>query len=323
MGNLQNLGASPKALRPKHRMALAITAALLASTSLAHADSLLGNGRFLATGGIQSLDGAAGGGINPWAIIAGYGTNDQIDPTASFTNVTLPDFSVNQLGVSIGIFNRLELSYAYQTGTLGSNVFGPGGTVALPLDGVKIGQNVFGAKVRLYGDAVYNSDNFIPQVSLGVEYKKADTSSNALVPALKSLGTGVKDHGTDVYLSATKVIIGGFFGYNWLVNGNLRYTKANETGLLGFGGVNHDSYHVVPEFSTAILLRPDVAIGYEYKGMRNNLSDAGLQQSSWNDVFVAYFPNKNVSIAAAFAKLGNVGPYKNQNGVYLNTTVSF
>jgi hypothetical protein len=323
MGNLQNFGATPKVHRVKNRLAIAITAALLATTGFAHADSLLGNGRFIATGGIQSLDGAAGGGINPWAIIAGYGTNDQIDPTASFTNVTLPDFSVNQLGVSIGIFNRLELSYAYQTGTLGSNVFGADGKVALPLDGVKIGQSVFGAKVRLYGDAIYNADNFIPQVSLGVEYKKADTSSNALVPALNSLGAGVKDHGTDVYLSATKVFIGGFFGYNWLINGNLRYTKANETGLLGFGGVNHDSYHLKPEFSTAVLLRPDVAIGYEYKGMSNNLSDAGLQQSSWNDVFVAYFPNKNVSIAAAFAKLGNVGPYKNQNGIYLNTTVSF
>ncbi len=295
----------------------------LASTSLAQADSVLGQGRFLATGGIQSLDGAAGGGINPWAVIAGYGTNEQINPTASFTNVTLPDFSVNQLGVSVGIYNRLELSYAYQTGTLGSNVFNKNGTVALPLDGVKIGQHVFGAKVRLFGDAVYNSNNFIPQVALGVEYKKADTDSNALVPALQSLGAGVKDHGTDVYLSATKVLIGGFFGYNWLINGNLRYTKANETGLLGFGGVNHDSYHVKPEFSTAVLLRPDVAIGYEYKGITNNLSDAGLKQSSWQDVFVAYFPNKNVSLALAFAKLGNVGPYTNQNGLYANATVSF
>ncbi|WP_407275403.1 DUF3034 family protein [Halothiobacillus sp. DCM-1] len=295
----------------------------LSGTGLAHADDLLGQGRFLATGGIQSLDGAAGGGINPWAVIAGYGTNEQINPTASFTNVTLPDFSVSQIGVSVGIFNRLELSYAYQTGTLGSNVFNKNGTVALPLDGMKIGQHVFGAKVRLFGDAVYNSNNFIPQVALGVEYKKADTDSNALVPALQSLGAGVKDHGTDVYLSATKVLIGGFFGYNWLLNGNLRYTKANETGLLGFGGVNHNSGHLKPEFSTAVLLRPDVAVGYEYKGISNNLSDAGLKQSSWQDVFVAYFPNKNVSLALAFAKLGNVGPYTNQNGIYANATVSF
>lgn len=289
----------------------------------AHAGDIMGKGRFLATGGIQSLDGAAGGGINPWAIIGGYGTNHQVNATASVTNVTLPDFSVNQLGVSVGIYNRLELSYAYQTGTLGSNVFGPDGKVALPLDGMKIGQHIFGAKLRLFGDAVYNSNNLIPQVSLGVEYKKDVTGGNSLVPALQGLGAGVKDHGTDVYLSATKVLIGGFFGYNWLINGNLRYTKANETGLLGFGGVNHDSAHIKPEFSTAVLLRPDVAVGYEYKGMSNNISDAGLKESSWQDVFVAYFPNKSVSIALAFAKLGNVGPYTNQNGVYLNGTLTF
>ena len=187
--------AKQKQGQASNRRQTALWAAIvlgLASTNIAQADSLLGQGRFLATGGIQSLDGAAGGGINPWAVIAGYGTNEQINPTASFTNVTLPDFSVNQLGVSVGIFNRLELSYAYQTGTLGSNVFNQNGTVALPLDGVKIGQHVFGAKVRLFGDAVYNSNNFIPQVALGVEYKKADTDSNALVPALQSLGAGVK-----------------------------------------------------------------------------------------------------------------------------------
>ena len=30
-------------------------------------------GRLLATGGATSIDGAAGGGIVPWAVLAGYG----------------------------------------------------------------------------------------------------------------------------------------------------------------------------------------------------------------------------------------------------------
>lgn len=324
MGNQLAISRIKNRIKAMGKMTAIAALVACGGLSAAYADSLIGNGRFLATGGIQSLSGAAGGGINPWAVIAGYGTNDQIDPTASVTNVTLPDFNLNQLGISVGIFDRLELSYAYQTGTLGSNVFGPGGTVALPLDGVKIGQHILGAKVRLFGNAVYNSNNFVPQVSVGVQYKKDLNSPDSLVTALQSLGTGVKDHGTDFYISATKVFIGGFFGRNLVVSGNLRYTKANETGLLGFGSAKDDSYHLRPEFSTAVLLRPDIAVGYEYKGMNhNNLEFAGLKQSSWQDVFVAYFPNKNVSIAAAFAKLGNVGPYTNQNGVYLNATVSF
>ncbi|MGA4602895.1 DUF3034 family protein, partial [Ectopseudomonas hydrolytica] len=32
-----------------------------------------GEGRLLATGGATSLEGAAGGGIMPWAVLAGYG----------------------------------------------------------------------------------------------------------------------------------------------------------------------------------------------------------------------------------------------------------
>jgi hypothetical protein len=35
--------------------------------------TLADNGRLLATGGVSSLEGAAGGGITPWAVLAGYG----------------------------------------------------------------------------------------------------------------------------------------------------------------------------------------------------------------------------------------------------------
>jgi len=283
----------------------------LVATSSAQA----GSGRFLATGGIQSLDGAAGGGINPWAVIAGYGTSNQWGATASYTNVTLPDFNVNQLGASVGINNRFELSYAYQQGNLSG-----------ALDGQNIGQHILGAKVRLLGDAIYDQDTPLPQLALGVEYKQNLSGSDMLTDG-GALGGAVDDSGTDVYLSATKVMIGGFFGYNWLVNANLRYTKANETGLLGFGGPGEDDYELRPEFSTAVLVRPDVAIGYEYKQMGDNLSGAGLKESDWHDVFIAYFPNKSVSFAVAYAHLGDVGgeaiDYTDENGIYLNATVSF
>ena len=38
-------------------------------------------GRLLATGGVTQLEGAAGGGIVPWAVIGGYGTRDEIGAT--------------------------------------------------------------------------------------------------------------------------------------------------------------------------------------------------------------------------------------------------
>ena len=34
-------------------------------------------GKLLLTGGVSQLEGAAGGGITPWAVIGGYGTRDR------------------------------------------------------------------------------------------------------------------------------------------------------------------------------------------------------------------------------------------------------
>ena len=64
-------------------------------------------------------------------------------------------------GAALGIRNRVELSYARQT---------------FNLDDVAryqtIDQNVFGAKVRLWGDAVIDQDRWWPQVAAGLQYRK-------------------------------------------------------------------------------------------------------------------------------------------------------
>ena len=41
--------------------------------------------RLLATGGVSNVEGSAGGGLSPWALIAGYGTREQTGATAMFT----------------------------------------------------------------------------------------------------------------------------------------------------------------------------------------------------------------------------------------------
>ena len=76
----------------------------------------------------------------------------------------------------------------------------------------------------------------------------------------------MKRSGTDIYLSATKL----FLAQGILVNGTLRATKANQTGLLGFGAAGHDSYQIKPEISVAYLLSSSVAIGAEYRAKPDN-----------------------------------------------------
>jgi hypothetical protein len=201
---------------------------------------------------------------------------------------------------------------------------------ALGLPGLHLKQTVVGAKVRVLGDAVLDSDTLMPQVAVGVQYRAL--GSTGLDGTLDALGA--KRHGTDVYVSATKL----FLGQSLLLNGTLRATKANQNGLLGHGatlGGDESKYSLQPEFSVAYLLSKNVAVGAEYRVMRNKLQAAGnaaglgngLRASDWKDVFIAWAPTKNVSLTLAYVDLGVIVPAttasRKQTGYYLSAQLAF
>jgi hypothetical protein len=275
-------------------------AALTVHTALAE------NGRLIATGGASSIEGTAGGGITPWAVLAGYGEQHEWGATAFATSVNLPDYRLDVAGLALAYDNRVEVSFARQRFDLGSLVH----KLNLPED--NLGQDVLGVKVRLFGDVIYDR---LPQVSLGLEYKH---QTNFDIPSL----VGAKrDSDVEGYLAASRLFMGAAFGYNVLVNGSLRYSRANETGLLGFGGDRRDSRSLLKEGSVALLFNPRWAVGVEYREKPDNLSFAG--ESDWADVFVGYFPNKHVSFVLAYARLGEIATLDNQNGTYLSVQGSF
>ena len=70
--------------------------------------------RILATSGAMQFEGSAGGGIVPWAVIAGYGSDTEIGGAAYYTAIGLDDFSVWSTGAAVGLYNRLEISVARQ-----------------------------------------------------------------------------------------------------------------------------------------------------------------------------------------------------------------
>lgn len=290
-------------------VAAGISLALCASS--AFADGY----RLLATGGVTELEGSSGGGITPWATIAGYGTDSQSDVTAFYTNVGTSNFVLNDIGFAAGFGNRFELSFAQQRFGLG-----PTGDLALGVGpNYELRQNIVGAKVRLFGDLVYDQDTWLPQVSMGAHYYD-NTSELGGGSTVKALGAK-DDTGEDLYISATKLYIGGFFGRDLLTNLTLRASKANQDGLLGFGGDLNDSYKIEPEVSVAVLLSDNVAVGGEYRKMPQELSIA--TQKDWADAFVAYFPNKNLSLTFGYATLGSIAGAPNQNGLYFSATASF
>ena len=281
---------------------LAVAAFALSAAGAAHADG----SRQLATGGASSIEGSAGGGLVPWAVITGYSTREEIGATAFATRVDTGDYQLDVQGVAVGLFNRIELSASRQD--LDLIKLGP----ALGLPGAHLRQHVIGAKVRLVGDVLYTQ---WPQISLGVQYKKQnDFAIPRAVGALDS-----SDY--DVYLSATKVFLAGFGDFNTFLNGTARLTRANETGLLGFGGNRGNGRRVVFEASGGVLLARRWAVGAEYRGKSGNLD--GLPEDDWRDIFIGWFPNRHVSVVLAYADLGTVATLKDQTGWYLSIQGAF
>lgn len=299
---------------------LSIAAGAAFITAPAHADT----GKLLLTGGVSTVDGAAGGGLTPWAVIGSLATEGEIGFTAHATRVNTRDYGLSTYGAAVGWNERVEISLAKQdfaTGITG---------VLLGAPGLRLKQEILGVKVRVAGDAILDSDSWMPAIAVGLQSKRL--GSTALDGTLTALGA--KRHGVDAYISATKL----FLAQGILVNGTLRATKANQNGLLGFGaslGGAKNSYEVLPEVSVAWLLRKDLAVGMEYRKMSNRLEVAGnaagladgLKSSDWKDIFVAWQPVKNVSLTLAYVDLGQIVPAttakRRQTGTYFSAQVAF
>lgn len=279
----------------------------LATTAVRAQDADSGfSGKLLLTGGVSQVEGSAGGGLTPWAVIGGYGTRDQIGANAFYTRVSLPDYHLDGYGVLVGFYNRVELSIAEQrfdTESVGA---------ALGLgQGFTFKQTVIGLKVRLLGDLVLDQDTWLPQISVGAQYKK-----NHQEAVVKSVGA-LSAEGTDYYLSATKLLL----AQSLLLNGTIRFTKANQIGLLGFGAAGNDDYEAQFEGSIAYLLNRHLVIGAEYRSKPDKLAIAS--EDDWYDVFIAWAPNKHLSFTLAYVNLGNIVIRDEQRGVYASVQVGF
>ncbi len=265
-----------------------------------------GDGRLLATGGATQVEGAAGGGLVPWAVLAGYGTRDQNGGTAFYTRVDTGDYALDAYGVAWTFRNRLELSLARQRFDLGELQR----RLGLPWGALE--QDIVGAKLRLGGDLVYTT---LPQISLGVQHKR-------LRDGTLPLAVGARDDtGTDLYLSASKLFLDAAGGHQLLLNGTLRSTRANQMGLLGHGGDRDSGRSLVFEGSAALVWDPSWAVGLEYRQKPDNLGFAG--EDDWVDAFVAWFPNKHVAVVGAWADLGSIASLDGQGGPYVSVQLSY
>lgn len=278
---------------------------MLAISPAAHADETFDGGKLLLTNGVTTIEGSGGGGLATWATISGMETAAGIGFSAHATVVELPDYGWESHGFAIGIKDRLEVSYARQN----FNTRKVGTALGLG-EGYKLNQDVFGAKLRLVGDAVYGNA-LLPQISVGVQHKR-----NLDGPVARAVGA-TQHRGTDFTLSATKL----FLQHSVLVNTTVRLTKANQFGLLGFGGDLRNGYSLQFEGSVAYQLSRRFVIGGEYRTRPNNLSIA--REDNAKDIFAAYAVTRNLTLTAAYADLGSIATFGGQRGAFLSAQVAF
>ncbi len=163
----------------------------------------------------------------------------------------------------------------------------------------------------MIGDAVYDQDTWLPQVAVGVQYKQND--KDAIVHAVGAKNSS----GTDFYIAATKVLL----DQSLVLDATVRFTKANQTGLLGFGGDKSNDYAPELEGSLGYLLTKQLVIGGEYRTKPDNLGFA--KEDDWWDLFAAYAVNKHLSVTLAYANLGDIATFKNQDGLYVSLQAGF
>jgi hypothetical protein len=279
---------------------------------------LAASGKLLLTGGVSSVDGAAGGGLSPWALTGSYATQGEWGATAHATAARTGDYGLTGFGAALSFGDRVEASIARQDFDTRNNL------APLGLSGLHLKLDIVGLKLRLAGDAVLDADRWMPQVAVGVLHKRADVG--ALGPTLSG-ALGAKTAGTEVYLSATKL----FLASGVLVNATLRATEANQGGLLGFGGAQGQGVKLLPEVSLAVLVQRTLAVGVEVRAKPDNLNrgalgTGALKEDRWRDVFVAWAPDKTLSLTAAWVDLGRIVPAlqpRRQTGAYVSAQVAY
>ncbi|MFM9937071.1 MAG: DUF3034 family protein [Novosphingobium sp.] len=257
------------------------------------------------TNGVSTIEGSSGGGLATWATISGMGTDRAFGLSAHVTGIELLDFSLESHGVAIGIRDRLEIAYARQN----FNTRHVGAALGLG-EGFTLNQDIVSAKLRLAGDLVYGPA-LLPQISIGVEYKR-----NLDGAVVRAIGAGAAA-GTDFTVSATKLVLSA----SVLANATVRVTKANQFGLLGFGGDKHGQRSVQFEGLLAWMLTPRLVIGGELRTRPDNLNIA--REDAAKDLFAAWAVGRHVTVTAAYVDIGSVATFAGQRGGLLSLQLAY
>lgn len=260
--------------------------------------ALARQGKITGTSAVTSISGASGGGLIPWATMGSYADVGQRGGSVFRTRVDVDDYQLDVRGGLVAFGNRVEVSYARQD-------------FLIKAADLHVEQDKFGIKLRVLGDILFEP---APQISIGME--RGSLRDKGLARAVGAEHTA----GTDFTVSVAKAWLDGIAGRTTLLNVNMRYGHANQFGILGYGGDDPDAKWT-GEFALGVFLTRALVAGVEYRQKPDNLS--ALREDNARDVFLAWFPNKQFSLTAAWVDLGEIAGVRDQRGWYLSAQLGF
>jgi len=236
-----------------------------------------------------NLEGVGGVAFNPLAYLADSGeefikigdTNILAKPRFGAWYVSLPDAKIDweSIGVATTFFKRLEVSYGYEV-------------IDWEAAPSAFHKNNIGAKFLLLEENSFDT-KFVPAVSVGTIYKS--TSNKALREA--GIGT-LRSSGQDWYAVATKTITQ--LPVPVIVSGGVLSTQEYVTGVLGFS----DKRKFTGFANIDLVLPKGFVLGFEFK---QGARFSNVQNANYWDAHLAWIPNKNLTLIAAYTVTGDYG----------------
>ena len=257
----------------------------------------------------NNLEGVGGVAFNPLAYLADSGeefikvgdTNIVAKPRFGAWYVNLPDAKIDwtSFGVATTLFKRLEVSYGYQNISWEAHP--------------TFHKNNIGAKLLLLKENSF-STKFVPAISIGTIYKNTSNKS------LREAGiTSLRSSGEDWYAVATKTV--NLLPVPVILSGGLLSTQEYVTGVLGFSNKSE----LTGFANIDIVLPHGFVVGYEFK---QGARFSNVQNANYWDAHLAWIPNKNLTVIAAYTATGSYGKVGNTrtglgNGFVLSAQYAF
>ena len=242
-----------------------------------------------------NLEGVGGVAFNPLAYVADSGeefvkigdTNVVAKPRfgAWYVNLGDPKIDWTSFGVATTLLKRLEVSYGYET-------------VAW-VDHPTFHKNNIGAKLLVLPENSFNT-KFLPAFSVGTIYKATSA------PSVHQLGFPLRTTGEDWYAVATKTITQ--LPVPVIVSGGVLSSQEFVTGVLGF----HNKREITGFANIDLVLPKGFVVGYEFK---QGEQFSSFKNNNYWDAHLAWIPNKNLTLIAAYTSTGGYGGAHSRQGL--------